>query len=416
MPERNWSRTYVYGARAIHRPRSVEEVQEIVAAASRVRALGTRHSFNDLADSAGELVHLADIDPEPVIDDHAMTVSVSGAMRYGELAAPLQARGYALHNLGSLPHISVAGACATGTHGSGDTNRCLAAAVSGVEVVAGGGEIVASSRGDDGFDGMVVSLGALGVVTRLTLDIEPTYDVRQDSYVDLAWGDLRGDFDEIMASAYSVSLFTDWVGGIDQVWLKSRLGTDPEPPAAFHGATPQPPEQWSTLISDDPNLTQRGGVPGPWSQRLPHFRLDSTPSNGDEIQSEYFVAREDAAGAIDTVREVADRFAPLLMIGELRTVAADTMWLSPAYGRDTLALHFTWRNEAAAVAAVLPSLEAALEPFDVRPHWGKAFTMGADRIARTYERLDDFRGLAASLDPGGTFRNTYLERLGLTES
>lgn len=342
MPELNWSRTYTYQASRIHRPRSVAEVREVVASARSVRALGTRHSFNDLADSPGGLVHLGELDPDPVLDEDAMTVSVSGAVRYGDVAAYLQERGYALHNLGSLPHISVVGACATGTHGSGDSNACLSAAVSSVELVTADGTVATASRGDEGFDGMVVALGALGIVTRVTLDIQPTYDVRQDSYVDLAWSDLDGDFDEIMSSAYSVSLFTGWTGGIDQVWLKTRLGGEPfEPVGRFHGAAPQPPEQWTTLISDDPNLTRRGGVPGPWSQRLPHFRLDSIPSNGDEIQSEYFVARADAVSAVAAVRAIGDRLAPLLMIGELRTVAADTLWLSPAYGRDSIALHFT---------------------------------------------------------------------------
>lgn len=417
MTELNWSRTYAYGARRIHRPRSVDEVREIVAAASRVRALGTRHSFNELADSpGGDLVHLGDLPPDIAIDGDAMTVSASGAIRYGELAAYLQERGYALHNLGSLPHISVIGACATGTHGSGDANGSLAEAVSAVELVAADGRLVTARRGDDGFEGMVVSLGALGVLTRVTLDIRPTFDVRQDSYVDLAWPDLLDRFDDIMASAYSVSLFTTWTRGIDQVWLKTRLGAEPfEPPPALHGVAPQPPEQWATLISPDPNLTERGGVPGPWSLRLPHFRLDATPSHGDEIQSEYFVDRSDAVGAIDAIRALGERLAPLLLIGELRTVAADSQWLSPTYGRDSLALHFTWRSDPAGLAAVLPELEAALAPFDPRPHWGKAFGHGRERIAATYERLDEFRALAARFDPGGTFRNEFLRRLGCVD-
>lgn len=414
VPERNWSRTYTYGARRIHRPRSVTELQEVVAATPRIRALGTRHSFNDLADSPGELVHLGDLEPDIAIDAEAMTVSASGAIRYGELAGHLQQHGYALHNLGSLPHISVIGACATGTHGSGDANGSLASAVCGLELVAADGRVVRAERGDAGFDGMVVSLGALGVATRVTLDLQPTFEVRQDSYVDLAWPDLLDGFDAIMASAYSVSLFTDWTQGIDQVWLKTRLGAEAyQPPPTFHGAVPQPPEQWSTLISEDPNLTRRGGVPGPWSLRLPHFRLDSTPSNGDEIQSEYFVARSDATAAIEAVRALGDRIAPLLLIGELRTVAADRLWLSPAYGRDSLALHFTWRNDPAGVAAVLPELESALEPFDVRPHWGKVFACGRERVDASYERIDDFRALVGSFDPDGKFRNAFLDRFVL---
>ena len=412
MAERNWSGTYGYGARQILTPRTVDEVRSVVATGESVRALGTRHTFNDLPDSTGSLIHLGDLDPDPVLDRDAMTVSASGGIRYGALAAYLQQHGYALHNMGSLPHICVAGACATATHGSGDTNRCLAAAVSAIEMVVGGGDVMTVSRADAGFDGMVVALGALGIVTRLTLDIEPTYEVRQDSYVDLEWHVLDEHLDEMMAAAYSVSLFTNWRDRIDQVWLKSRLdGTDPEPPTEFFGARPQPPEQWATLISPDPNLTPRGGSSGPWSERLPHFRLDATPSNGDEIQSEYFVDRRYARDAIRAVRALAELLEPVLLIGEIRTVAADSMWLSMAYERDCLVLHFTWRNDPAAVQSVVAELESALAPFDPRPHWGKVFAMRGDRVAAGYERMPDFRALAHRLDPDGQFRNAYLERM-----
>ncbi|UYM05584.1 D-arabinono-1,4-lactone oxidase [Solicola gregarius] len=412
MLEKNWSGTYVYGASRIHTPRTVDEVRDIVASGDRVRALGTRHSFSSLADSPGSLVDLRRIEPVPELDRDAMTVTVSAGVRYGELAAFLQGNGCALHNLGSLPHICVAGACATATHGSGDRNRCLAASVAGIEIVTGGGELVSASRVDSEFAGMVVALGALGIVTRVTLDIEPTYDVRQDSYVDLEWPALDEHLDAVMGSAYSVSMFTDWRERIDRVWLKTRLDGEPfEPPVDVFGARPQPPEQWATLISDDPNLTPRGGSPGPWSERLPHFRLDSTPSNGDEIQSEYFVDRRHAVEAIRAVREVGADLEPVLMIGELRTVAADTMWLSPAYGRDSLALHFTWRNDPREVTRAVAALEAALAPFDARPHWGKVFAIQGGSLARLYDRLDDFRALAERLDPSGQFRNAYVDRL-----
>ena len=412
MAERNWSGTYTYAAGRILAPRTVDDVREIVASGEPVRALGTRHTFNDLPDTTGSLVHLGGLDPAFDIDCEAMTVSVSAGVRYGELAAYVQSQGYALHNLGSLPHICVAGACATATHGSGDTNRCLAAAVSGIELIGGRGEIVRAVRGDVDFDGLIVGLGALGIATCLTLDIEPTYDIRQDSYVDLDWEVLDAHFDEIMAGAYSVSLFTNWRDRVDQVWLKSRLdGTGSGPPVEFFGARPQPPEQWTTLISPDPNLTPRGGTSGPWSERLPHFRLDSNPSNGDEIQSEYFVDRRHAVEAIRAVRGLADVLEPVLLIGEIRTVAADALWLSMAYERDCVVLHFTWRNDPDAVEPVLARLESALAPYDPRPHWGKAFVMGGERIAASYERMSDFRALAHRFDPDGQFRNAYLDRV-----
>ena len=411
MVELNWSRTYAYSAASIQTPQTVDEVQQIVAAGLPVRALGTRHSFNDLPDSPGSLVHLGGMAAEPVLDRDAMTVSASGAIRYGQLAAYLQKQGYALHNMGSLPHISIAGACATATHGSGDRNPCLAAAVSEVEIVGGRGEVVHATRADADFDGMIVALGALGIVTRVTLDIEPTYNVRQDSYIDLEWDTLDEHFDEITGAAYSVSLFTNWRDRVDQVWLKSRLDDSTfESRVEFFGARPQPPDQWATLISPDPNLTQRGGVPGPWAERLPHFRLDATPSNGDEMQSEYFVDRRYAREAIRAVRELGAVLAPVLLIGEIRTVAADAMWLSPAYERDCVALHFTWRNDPSAVEAVVTVLEGVLAPYDPRPHWGKVFAADGAWVDRAYPRVAEFRELARRLDPDGQFRNAFLDR------
>ena len=417
----NWAGTYEYGASELLRPQSADEVAAIVAGASKVRALGTRHSFNDLADTTGALLTLVDLEPDVVIDADASTVTVAAGTRYAVLGAHLQARGWALHNLGSLPHISIAGAVATGTHGSGVGNGNLATAVAGLELVTGRGDVVHVTRADPRFDGMVVALGALGVVTRVTLDIQPSYQVRQDVYVDLPWDAVLGSFDEIVSSAYSVSLFTDWAGDtLKQVWLKSRL-PDPSSGAAplvlpgdFFGAHPIGDKALSPAGDDVDNTTVQGGVPGPWSERLPHFRPDATPSNGDEIQTEYFIDRADAVAALTAVRALSEQITPHLLVTELRTVAADSLWLSTAYGRDSLAIHFTWLNHPEAVRALLPLVEQTLAPFDPRPHWGKWFAMGASEVVPKYERFTDFRALAAEFDPQGRFRNPYLERvLGL---
>lgn len=409
--ERTWAGTHTFAAEAIHHARSVAEVQELVARHPRVRALGTRHSFNDLADGPGILVTTTAIDPDLVLDEAARTVTVGGGTPYGVLAAWLDERGWALHNLGSLPHISIAGATATGTHGSGVANGSLSTAVAGLQFVTADGGLLDVRRGDPDFDGMVVHLGALGIVTRITLDVQPSYLVRQDVYDDLPWEALLDDFDAVASAGYSVSVFLDWVGPtVRGVWVKSRMDAAADIPDDLFGARRDP--RTKGLFADvDDNVTVQGGEPGPWSLRLPHFRLDRTPSNGDEIQSEYFVARSDAAAALAAVRALADRIAPHLLISELRTVAADELWLSPAYRRDSLAIHFTWANRPADVLAVLPELEAALAPFDPRPHWGKV-TLLAD-VASRYPRADEFRALAARLDPTGKFRNTALERLGL---
>ncbi|MDF1477919.1 FAD-binding protein [Leifsonia sp. H3M29-4] len=411
----NWSGTYRFTAPRLVEATTIDEVRAAIAAGGPVRALGTRHSFNDLADSAGTLVTVTDIPADPVLDEANASVTVSAGTRYGVLAAWLEQRGWALHNMGSLPHISIAGAVATGTHGSGNRNGALSTAVRAIEFVDARGELTVVRRGDPDFAGLAVGLGAYGVVVRVTLDIEPSFRVRQDIYRGMPWEAYLQQVDEVMGAAYSVSVFTDWLGPtIGQVWRKTRLGAGhDEVPDLWLGAVRDRHAAQSLFAEVDDNLTRQGGEPGPWSERLPHFRLDSTPSNGDEIQTEYFVDRAVGAQALGAVRALGERIAPYLLITELRTVAADDLWLSGAYGRDTLAIHFTWRNEPDAVRALLPDLESALADFDARPHWGKLNGIPPQTIAHVTPRLADARDLFERLDPVGTFSNAHLERLGV---
>jgi xylitol oxidase len=408
-PGDNWAGTHHFEAPRIAFASSVDDVMDLVARGGPMKALGTRHSFNDVADTAGTLIDVTALLFEPILDVDQRRVTVPAGMSFGALGRFLEDRGWALHNLGSLPHISVAGACATGTHGSGARNQNLAAAVSGIELVTGRGQRLQLDEGDPRFPGAVVSLGALGVATAVTLRIEPTYAVRQDVFLDLPWAELA-NLDTIMESAYSVSLFTRWTGVVDQVWLKSREGEGNfEPHTPGHGATPAPGNV-SPVFDDHDNTTVQGGVPGPWNERLPHFRFDETPGYGDEIQSEYYVAREDGLEALRALEPIAGEFAPHLLTSEIRTVAADSLWLSPAFERDSLTIHFTWRKRPEAVRELLPSIEYALKPFAARPHWGKWFSMDASEITTHYRRWPNFIELARELDPDGQFRNDYLAR------
>jgi alditol oxidase len=405
----NWSGNYTYRARAVHAPSTTDELQQTIAALPRVRVLGSRHSFTDLADSE-QLVSLDGLPREVVIDRGNMTATVNGAIRYGELAGELAREGLALHNLASLPHIAVAGAVSTATHGSGDRNGNLATAVAGLELVRSDGNIVHARRGEPDFDGMVVGLGAVGAITRLTLDVEPEYGVRQQVFEGLPWATLFERFDEITASGYSVSVFTRWGEAIDQVWVKRRA-EEGSPPLTeeFFGASAAAEDRHPILGVDPVNCTPQMEVPGLWSERLPHFKMGFTPSSGAEIQSEFIVARSDAIGAIETVRQVVAPFRDLIQVSEIRTVAADSLWMSPQYRQDTVAIHFTWERRQEDVEAALVILEGALAPFNPRPHWGKLFTARADAIGRAYERLPDFAALLERLDPRGAFRNRWLQ-------
>ncbi|NED98659.1 FAD-binding protein [Phytoactinopolyspora halotolerans] len=408
----NWAGNLTFHVEHVQRPASIEELRKLVARSSRMRVLGSGHSFNSIADTDGDLVSLSDLPGDVAVNAHTASVTVPAGVRYGELSQQLHAAGYALHNLGSLPHISVAGSCATATHGSGPTNGNLATAVSSVDIVTTDGDLVTVGADDDGFSGTVVALGALGVVVGMTLSIEPTYQVQQIVYDDLPVDALDDHLDEILSGAYSVSLFTRWqASSIDHIWVKHRTDHDEwSGGPSWFGAT-RAEEQRHPLPGMPPEYcTQQLGVAGPWHERLPHFRLDFTPSAGEELQSEYFVARSDALAAIRALDRIRQRFAPVLQVSEIRTIAADGIWLSPCYQRDMVGFHFTWIKDAAAVQAVLPEIEHALAEFDVVPHWGKVFTMPPEAVRSRYPRLDDFRDLARSYDPAGVFRNEFVDR------
>ena len=409
----NWSGHVTFGARAIHHPATLDEVRAIVAAASNVRAFGARHSFNAVADTTGDHLSLERLDRVLAIDPERRVVTVEGGIRYATLGPQLHAAGFALHNLASLPHVSVAGAVATATHGSGDRNGNLATAVSGLELVTAGGDVMTLSRERDGdtFRGAVVGLGGLGIVTKLTLDIEPTFEVRQVIYDGLREARLDDDFEGIMGGAYSVSLFTDWRDErIRQTWVKRREGVDamPEEGADYFGAMPAPHPRVLAESSSPSIVTEQGDVPGPWHERLPHFRPEVMPG-GDELQSEYFVPRRHAPAAIRALGTLRGRIAPLVKLSEFRTMTADDLWMSMAYGRDTVGLHFTWRRDWPAVSRLLPAIEEQLAPFGARPHWGKLFTLDAARIRALYPKLPDFRALLKEYDPAGKFRNEFFD-------
>ncbi|WP_425861047.1 D-arabinono-1,4-lactone oxidase [Arthrobacter sp. TWP1-1] len=417
--EWNWAGNYSYGASAIHSPESVEDLRALVAAAPKVRALGSRHSFNPLADSEGILVSLANIAPNITIDAEKLTVSVSAGTSYGVLATELARHGFALHNLASLPHISIAGAIATGTHGSGDGNGNLATSVLGLTFVDAGGDLCTVTReGTPNFAAYVVGLGALGILTEVTLRIEADFTVAQHVYTELPWDTVLANYDAITASAYSVSLFTDWSGDtVGQAWFKQRQGDGRtgDFPEDFFGGVAARTELHPLPGVSAVNCTPQLGLAGNASGRLSHFRMDYLPSNGDEIQSEYLVPREHAVAAINSMRQLTDVITPLLLVAEIRTVAADDLWLSGNYGRDGIALHFTWTLDQEAVEGVLPLIEQALAPFAARPHWGKVFTVDAAAIAPLYPKFDEFKALVKKLDPTGKFQNDFLKRIVFAE-
>ena len=416
--ERNWAGNLTYRASTIAHPESIDDLSALLAAGGPVRLLGSRHCFNDIADTDGTLVALDRLPSVFEVDPTRTSVRVSGAARYGDIAPRLEAEGLALANLASLPHISVAGAIATGTHGSGDAIGSLASAVRALTILTPAGETRTLARGDDDFDGAVVGLGALGAVLDVTLDVEPTYEVAQHVFEHPDWDAVLAEFDEVTSIGTSVSLFSRWqrTDVVDQIWVKQR---QPEAREATReslferlGAEAATSKRHPILGVDPVACTEQLGAAGPWHERLAHFKLEFTPSAGAEIQSEYLVPRADAVAAIQAVRTLAGQIAPLLLVNEIRTVRADDLWLSSSYGTDAVGLHFTWKPDEPAVRALLPTIEAAL-PATARPHWGKVFTLDAAEVRSRYPRWEDFAALAARFDPARRLVNPYLARLGL---
>ncbi len=411
---KNWAGNLTYSTTRVHQPRTREEVLEVVTSCRKIRALGTRHCFNKIADSDENLISTANLNGIHALDVDAHTVTVGAGIRYGELCSYLHKNGLALSNLASLPHISIAGACATATHGSGVTNGNLATSVSGIELITGTGEILTLSREKDPgiFYGAVVSLGALGIITQVTLDLVPAFQMEQRVYLNLPVTRLAENFGAIMSAGYSVSLFTDWqTETVNQVWIKRVVGESAHAGEAegFFGARAATMNVHPIIELSAENCTEQMGVVGPWHDRLPHFRMGFTPSSGEELQAEYIVSRAHAVDAIYAVARLRNQIKPCLMISEIRTIAADELWLSPCYHQDSIAIHFTLKQNITGVNNLLPVIEAELEPFNVRSHWGKLFSIPPAALASRYKKMSDFRKLMQELDPEEKFVNPFIE-------
>jgi len=410
---KNWAGNLSYGTAQVQYPRSVEQVQQLVKQHSKLKALGTRHCFNTIADSKDDLVCSKELNKVIALDSVNRAVTVEGGIKYGELAPYLHQHGWALHNLASLPHISVGGSITTATHGSGIKNGNLSSAVTGLEMVIADGSIVHFSKAADPekLNAVVVGLGAIGFITKVTLQIEPTYMVRQRVFLKLPMAQLKPNFEKIVSAGYSVSLFTDWQSdSINEVWIKSRVDTDKDHnQPEFYGAKAATKNLHPIYEHSAEACTEQLGVPGPWYERLPHFKMGFTPSSGKELQSEYFVPAQHAVEAIEAVSRLGKQIGPHLFITEIRTIAADNLWMSPCHNQTSVTIHFTWKPETEAVLKLLPLIEKELAPFNARPHWGKIFTLAPKVLQSRYEKLGDFKKIVAEYDPKGKFRNGFLE-------
>jgi xylitol oxidase len=406
---KNWSGTVTFQDSDSYSPATVAELAKIVATEGNIRARGSAHCFNAIADTSAAAVTFENMSQEIVIDKDRAIVTVPAGMKYGELAVALHDRGWALHNMASLPHISVAGAIATATHGSGVGNGNLASAVRGLEIVLPNGIIKKVTSQDPDFAGFVVGLGLLGIVSKVELAIEPTFNVEQTVYRGMSRETYAANLDEIMSLAYSVSYFTTWAAaGGGEVWAKFRSGV--KAPANLFEAYPATSNRHPLPGLDPEPCTEQMAVSGPWHLRLPHFKMEFTPSAGDEIQSEFFVDRKDAPAAIAALEKIAPQINEILWVTEIRAIAADNLWMSPHYQRDSIGIHFTWKKVDAAYE-IVKVVEAVLAPFKYRPHLGKVFSASPEYLKSVMPKMDDFMKLVQQIDPANKFGNAFTDNL-----
>ena len=400
--ERNWARNITYSAPVQH-PDTVERLQEAVAGARHAHALGTRHSFSTCADTDGLLVALDRIAPDLQVDEETGTATVGAAIRLGDLGRLLAEHGRAIANLPSLPHISLGGAVATATHGSGDGLGMLATFVRAIEVVGPAGIL----RRFDGADlaGAVMAYGALGDRDedhrrhRARL-LGASGLVRRDAVAEPGGPPRRRLRRRVLGQRlHAVDR------GRPGALVKSTDGVGH--PGELFGAAPTPRDP--AEIAADTKHTPIGDL-GPSWDRLPHFRLAAVPSVGEELQSEYFVPRDAAQAALAALRELGEDLDAALHVSELRTVAADDLWLSPAAGADVLAIGFTWRDAPELVLPLLPRIEERLLPLGARPHLAKLFHADAAALRDRSPGWDDFARLRDRVDPDRVFGNPFLER------
>ncbi len=409
---KNWARNLEFSAGEFLEINSISQLQEVINNSDKVKVLGTGHSFSPIADTSGSLISIKKLDPEIHIDSKMQTVSVSAGTSYAQLARYLEANGWALENLASLGEITVAGAIMTGTHGSGSSNTVLSNAVVEIEMILASGEkLLLNQQNLEEFNGFIVSFGALAVFTRLKLKIVKSFSIKQIVYENITSKSVSEYFDEIFDNAYSVSYFNSWAkNSTGQIWMKflSDKDTSTLPKNAF-GGNLAVANQHPVKVNDPSTCTEQMGAPGKWLYRLPHFKLDSSPASGDEVQTEYLVDRKYVKEYIEELSLIGDEIADKVYATEIRTIKADNLWLSGAYERPTVGFHFTWKKSAD-IETFLPKIEQILGQNGGRPHWGKLFSTNKNQLITRYPKFSNFQQLLKKYDPDGKFRNQFIDR------
>ncbi len=415
MANTNWAGNIEYFPTDFHQPSSTEEVQDLVSRATSVKVIGTRHSFNHIGSPTEVFISSRNLSRVVSIDRIEGSVWVQAGITYGELSLVLDSEGLALKNMASLPHISVGGAIATATHGSGFQNQCLSSQALALKFVLADGSLLEVDKHADPelFQACVVHLGAIGALVEVKLALVPRFEIAQSVFLNVKFESAVNQLMEILSLGYSVSLFTQWKGDcLDQIWVK-RLPSEPSPDRFLNGIGASKAQQKVHPILDvDPvNCTDQLDIPGPSFDRLPHFKFDFTPSHGEELQSEYLIPQPYAQDALRALHAHQSAFDKHLLISEIRTIAADSALMSPFCAVDAMGIHFTWKKDWHSVKAILPLVESVLSQYQPKPHWGKLWAMKPKQVAQSYPGLSEFKKTIQKYDPNKKFQNPFLKEL-----
>ena len=428
----NWAKT-VYYNHTIHYPKTVEEIQHILQYHAKIRVLGSMHSFNNITKLPQEFngVYISMSNMNQVIKCcRGERVTIQPGITFGELGEYLHERNFGFHNMASLPHITVGGAISTGTHGAGVFNGNLASHVMQVKLISADGKLRTYRIGQDPeFQHIPVSFGLAGIIVEIELDIVPDYDIQQCIYENLPFNTIKkSDYKTAFSSAYSFSIFTQWKNRkFTSIWAKYRLrkGRNGNEESIMIDCPDMNKIKPSSnkvhpLPGGDTSFVSGGigkNYKEPGYVGLPHFLMEGVPSQGEELQSEYFVSSH----MFDVVIEVLfhhfeenPKLYDLLYVSEMRFVAGDKLTLSPQHVLgSSIGFHFTWKKEFDQVVDALKGIENVLKPYNALPHMGKLFTMTGRELEGKYgqRNLRAFQSFVAPLDPLKKFVNPFLQNL-----
>uniref|UniRef100_A0A915D0Y3 FAD-binding PCMH-type domain-containing protein n=1 Tax=Ditylenchus dipsaci TaxID=166011 RepID=A0A915D0Y3_9BILA len=417
-PLLNWGGNFNFSTQDIKYPTTTAGVQQLVKECKgKIRPVGTRHSFSEIANTNDTLICLVHMNLILSVDPSVPSVTVQAGITYTDLIPFLQSIGLAIPMMASLGEISIAGAINTAVHGSGAGIGNLATQVLGLQMVLADGSVVQYSKGqnDTELAAATVGLGALGIVTQVTLQAQPTYNLAINVFENMDMSVLDTQLYNITHSGYAINMWSTFgtPGVLDQVWITTKVDSNGVNAygnvSQLYGA-PAATAQSSPIAALPPTyVVPQMGIVGPYYERLTDYDLGLSGQEGQQTQSEYYVDFDDFVPALKALQTLSAEINAVVYVALFRITEKDELWMSPQYKKTTMAIHFSWQPKLDQVMALLPKIEAALAPFNPIPHWGKLYTLKPEQYLPLLPKYPEWREQVELHDPTHKFRNKWLE-------